>query len=168
MIELSNLETELGRIVLAATKSGLCALDFADSDTPVRERLTRAHPGATFGSGPHAKAAAGRVKAYFAGELDALSSLEVAPSGTEFQKKVWSALRKIPVGATCSYGKIAGTIGKPTAVRAVGAANGQNPIALVVPCHRVIAADGTLCGYAGGLWRKRWLLKHERAQVLAM
>ena len=165
-IELSTLKTRLGRIVLAATKEGLCALDFAESDAPVRKRLARVHPDATFGPGPHGHAAASRVKAYFAGDLNALSSLKVAPDGTEFQKEVWSALRKIPVGATVSYGKIAGAIGKPSAVRAVGAANGRNPIALVVPCHRVIAADGTLCGYAGGLWRKQWLLEHERALLV--
>ena len=162
-IELSHLETELGRIVVAATEAGLCAVDFAASDAPMRERLKQARPDATFGPGPRARAAAGRLEAYFEGELDALASLEVAPDGTDFQRKVWSALRQIPVGATCSYREIAGTIGQPTAMRAVGAANGRNPIALVVPCHRVIAADGTLGGYAGGLWRKQWLLKHERA-----
>ncbi len=162
-IELTSLKTELGLIVLAATAQGLCALDFAEQPAPIRQRLARAHPGATFGTGPHADAAAAKVKAYFAGELGALSELRVAPDGTEFQKEVWSALRKIPVGATSSYGQIAGQIGRPKAVRAVGAANGRNPIALVVPCHRVIAADGTLCGYAGGLWRKQWLLEHERA-----
>lgn len=103
------------------------------------------------------------MKAYFAGDLAALDRLEVAPEGTAFQQQVWAALRKIPVGATTSYAQIARAIGRPTAVRAVGAANGRNPIALVVPCHRVIASDGTLCGYAGGLWRKQWLLQHERA-----
>lgn len=162
-IELSRLESPLGGIVLAVTKDGLCALDFADLEAPLRARLKRAHPDATLEDGPHAKAAAARVKAYFTGQLDALDALEVAPEGTSFQKKVWSALRAIPVGTTCSYQKIARAIGKPKAIRAVGAANGRNPIALVVPCHRVIAADGTLRGYAGGLWRKQWLLKHERA-----
>ena len=163
LIELTHLDSPVGSIVLAVSPDGLCALDFTGSERSVQQRLTRVQPGATFGSGPKAKKAAAQVKAYFDGELGALEKLEVAWSGTEFQKKVWGALRAIPVGATTSYGKIAGSIGSPSAVRAVGAANGKNPIALVVPCHRVIAADGTLCGYAGGLWRKQWLLRHERA-----
>ncbi len=163
LIELSHLESPVGEVLLAATADGLVALDFTSSGLTLRERLKRAHPTATFGEGPHAKRAAKRVKAYFEGDLGALDALTTAAVGTDFQKKVWTALREIPLGATTSYAKIAHAIGNPTAVRAVGAANGRNPIALVVPCHRVIAADGTLCGYAGGLWRKEWLLKHERA-----
>lgn len=163
LIELSHLDSPVGAVLLAASSEGLHALDFTESDGPVRTRLARAHPGATFGKGPHVERAAARVSAYFGGDLSALEELEVAATGTDFQKKVWAALREIPLGATTSYSKIAAAIGNPTAVRAVGAANGKNPIALVVPCHRVIAADGTLCGYAGGLWRKQWLLKHERA-----
>ncbi|TMB38023.1 MAG: MGMT family protein [Deltaproteobacteria bacterium] len=84
-------------------------------------------------------------------------------AGTPFQRKVWKALRTIQPGRTTSYRALAEQIGCPGAFRAVGAANGQNPISLVVPCHRVIAADGTLCGYGGGLWRKEWLLRHEGA-----
>lgn len=163
MIEFSRLDSPIGSLVLAASSEGLCALDFTDSELKVRERLQRAHPDARFSTGPLAKRAAARVKAYFWGDLAALDALAVDPSGTEFQKQVWAALREIPAGETASYGKIAASIGRPTAVRAVGAANGRNPIALVVPCHRIIGADGTLCGYAGGLWRKQWLLKHERA-----
>lgn len=163
LIEFSRLDSPVGGVLLAVGAQGLCALDFTDSELEVRKRLERAHPGATFSTGPRATSAAQIVKAYFEGDLGALDDLQVAATGTEFQKKVWAALRKIPLGATTSYSKIAASIGNPSAVRAVGAANGRNPIALVVPCHRVIAADGTLCGYAGGLWRKQWLLKHERA-----
>jgi methylated-DNA-[protein]-cysteine S-methyltransferase len=162
-IEFSRLESPVGSVLLAVSSEGLCALDFTDSELEVRKRLLRAHPDAVFGGGPRAEAAAKSVKAYFEGDLGALEALVTAAAGTEFQKQVWAALRKIPMGATTSYSEIARAIGNPTAVRAVGAANGRNPIALVVPCHRVIAADGTLCGYAGGLWRKQWLLKHERA-----
>ncbi len=163
VIQLSHLDTPVGRVLIAATPDGLCGLDFAESDERVRARLEKTIPGATFSSGPLAKAATKRVAAYFDGDLKALDALETAAVGTGFQKKVWAALREIPLGATTSYAHIARSIGHPTAVRAVGAANGRNPIALVVPCHRVIGADGSLTGYAGGLWRKQWLLQHEKA-----
>jgi len=163
VIQLSHLDTPVGRILIAATANGLNGLDFAESDEHVRARLEKTFPGATFSSGPFAKAAAKRVAAYFDGDLKALDALDTAAVGTAFQKKVWAALRKIPMGATASYAQIARAIGNPAAVRAVGAANGRNPVALVVPCHRVIGADGSLTGYASGLWRKQWLLQHERA-----
>ena len=101
------------------------------------------------------------LHAYFAGNHAAIESLRVAPAGTPFQLRVWTALREIPCGETRSYGEIARKIGGPRAVRAVGLANGANPISVVVPCHRVIGADGSLTGYGGGLARKRWLLAHE-------
>lgn len=97
---------------------------------------------------------------YFAGTRTDFE-LELAADGTLFQKKVWKALRTIPFGTTQSYGQLATKIGKPTAARAVGAANGCNPISIVVPCHRVIGADGSLTGFGGGLKRKQWLLNHE-------
>ena len=98
---------------------------------------------------------------YFSGDLLAIDHIECATNGTPFQQDVWNALRTIPAGQTLSYGVLAARIGKPNAVRAVGLANGSNPIALVVPCHRVIGTDGSLTGYGGGLDRKRWLLAHE-------
>ncbi|MCB1636104.1 MAG: methylated-DNA--[protein]-cysteine S-methyltransferase, partial [Xanthomonadales bacterium] len=94
---------------------------------------------------------------------DALDALPVRTAGTAFQREVWSALRQIPRGETRSYAQLATTIGRPSAVRAVAAANGANPISLIVPCHRVIGSDGSLTGYAGGLARKGWLLRHEAA-----
>ena len=103
------------------------------------------------------------LDAYFNGQITAVDDLVTATGGTDFQKMVWCALRTIPAGITCSYGDLATKIGKPKAVRAVGLANGANPIAIIVPCHRVIGANGTLTGYGGGLSRKQWLLKHERA-----
>ena len=106
------------------------------------------------------KEAAQQLDAYWAGDLFDFD-LPLAPGGTPFQNKVWAALRTIPYGTTVSYGDIARKIGSPTASRAVGAANGRNPIAIVVPCHRVIGANGTLTGYAGGLDMKRALLDHE-------
>lgn len=105
--------------------------------------------------------AATALRAYFAGDLPALDRLTVDPMGTPFQIRVWNALRSVGVGRTASYTEIARAIGAPTATRAVGAANGANPIAIVVPCHRIIGAAGSLVGYGGGLDRKRWLLEHE-------
>jgi len=107
-------------------------------------------------------AAVEQLRAYFAGELTEFD-LPLRPRGTAFQQNVWQALRSIPYGETVSYRDIAEKIKAPTAVRAVGAANGKNPIGIVVPCHRVIGANGTLTGYAGGLERKQWLLAHENA-----
>jgi len=101
---------------------------------------------------------------YFAGDRRAFD-LPVAPRGSEFQELVWRALVEIPFGETRSYGQLARSIGQPTASRAVGAANGRNPIAIIVPCHRVIGATGALTGYAGGMAAKRWLLDHERRFV---
>jgi methylated-DNA-[protein]-cysteine S-methyltransferase len=99
--------------------------------------------------------------AYFAGDLTAIDALEADPAGTEFQRQVWTELRRIPAGATISYSQLAARVGRPEAVRAVGAANGRNPVPIVVPCHRVIGANGSLVGYGGGLELKRWLLVHE-------
>ncbi|MBN1220458.1 MAG: methylated-DNA--[protein]-cysteine S-methyltransferase [Anaerolineae bacterium] len=98
---------------------------------------------------------------YFRGERKEFS-LKLAPEGTDFQQKVWAQLAKIPYGETASYLNVARAIGDPKAIRAVGAANGQNPIAIIIPCHRVVGSDGKLTGYGGGVWRKEWLLNHER------
>jgi methylated-DNA-[protein]-cysteine S-methyltransferase len=106
------------------------------------------------------------LRRYFEGELHALDDVPVRfDAGTPFQQEVWHALRTIPVGETISYAELARRVGRPTGFRAVGSANGRNPIAVVVPCHRVIAADGTLGGYSGGLDNKRWLLAHEGVSV---
>jgi methylated-DNA-[protein]-cysteine S-methyltransferase len=103
------------------------------------------------------------LEAYFGGDLHAIDAIAVRMAGTAFQREVWTALRTIPVGHTISYGALAAQIGRPRAVRAVGLANGANPIGIVVPCHRVIGADASLTGYGGGIDRKRWLLEHEGA-----
>jgi methylated-DNA-[protein]-cysteine S-methyltransferase len=104
--------------------------------------------------------AAEQLEAYFDGTLRSFE-VPLAPSGTAFQRAVWDQLTRIPYGTVASYGTVAGRVGKPSASRAVGAANRSNPIAIIVPCHRVIGANGALTGYAGGMWRKEWLLKHE-------
>lgn len=110
---------------------------------------------------PHGVEAA--FTAYFGGGLDALADLPLAPQGSPFQQTVWAELRRIPPGAAITYTELARRIGRPKAVRAVAGANGRNPLGVVIPCHRVVAMDGKLGGYTGGLARKRWLLAHERA-----
>ncbi|HET8842556.1 MAG TPA: methylated-DNA--[protein]-cysteine S-methyltransferase, partial [Ktedonobacteraceae bacterium] len=105
------------------------------------------------------------LRAYLAGDPRSLDAIPVDTGGTAFQQQVWSALRSIPLGTTTTYGELAASLGKPKAYRAVGATNALNPIAIVLPCHRVVGADASLTGYAGGLHRKDWLLRHERAML---
>jgi methylated-DNA-[protein]-cysteine S-methyltransferase len=116
---------------------------------------------------PAASAARHAIEAYFEGALTAIDTLPVKTGGTPFQSDVWAALRTIPIGKTTTYGALAVRLGRPKAMRAVGMANGANPISIIVPCHRVIGADATLTGYGGGLERKRWLLHHEGAITVA-
>jgi len=160
-----TLVTPIGKLVVIADEMGrLRAVDWIDYDDRMRRLLTR-HYGADNVSLTPASQLSGpasAIAAYFEGDLHAVDSLPTATEGTPFQKRVWQALREIPVGRTWSYRDLAKRIGHPTAVRAVGLANGANPIGVVVPCHRVIGADGSLTGYGGGLERKRWLLDHER------
>jgi methylated-DNA-[protein]-cysteine S-methyltransferase len=106
-----------------------------------------------------------RVRAYFAGDLTTIEGIETDGGGTDFQRRVWAELKRIPCGVTISYGELARRLGDKNAMRAVGLANGRNPIAIVVPCHRVIGADGSLTGYGGGIDRKKWLLAHEKASA---
>ena len=141
----------------------LRAFDWAGYEDRMQRLMARRYGAMT----PRRDAAPRRLRealtAYFGGELDSLNALECHPAGTPFQETVWAALRDIPAGRTESYGALAARIGRPAAVRAVGLANGANPIGLVIPCHRVIGADGSLTGYGGGIERKRWLLQHEGA-----
>jgi methylated-DNA-[protein]-cysteine S-methyltransferase len=144
------------------------ALDFDDFE-PRMHHLLDTHYGSErprLIDAPAPADVANRLASYFGGELRALDDVGVACGGSPFQRDVWTALRKIPVGSTLSYGDLAKAIGRPAAVRAVGAANGANPIAIIVPCHRVIGANGTLTGYGGGIDRKRWLLTHEGALLV--
>jgi methylated-DNA-[protein]-cysteine S-methyltransferase len=157
-------------LLLTDAQERLRALDWEDHEERMQRRLARnwgADVGWLESSSGRASKAHRAVQAYFAGELSALEALDVHTGGTQFQREVWVALRAIPVGETTSYGRLAATIGRPRAVRAVGLANGANPIALVVPCHRVIGADATLTGYGGGIERKRWLLEHEGVHLEA-
>ena len=162
---LDRVSTPIGTLIIAVDfKNNLRVALFAEDEEIVHHQLRHDCGDRGFKLRPAGNPtfAAGAISRYFAGELSAIDTIPVATSGTPFQQEVWQALRKIPCGATTSYGKLAQQIGRPAAVRAVGLANGSNPIAVVVPCHRVIGANGSLTGYGGGLERKRWLLDHEK------
>jgi methylated-DNA-[protein]-cysteine S-methyltransferase len=149
-------ESPVGTLLVAVSERGvLHRLSFTDE--PIADAVPTRDP--------HGVCSA--LARYFAGEITVIDSLTCDGQGTDFQRQVWRALRDIPAGQTESYLGLATRIGKPAAVRAVGAANGANPIALVVPCHRVIGADGSLTGYGGGLPRKKWLLAHEARHIAA-
>lgn len=140
----------------------LLALEFADLRARMHTLLSRQYrEELVISPAPVPSDIATALAAYFEGDISALNALPVHHGGTTFQQTVWQALRTIPAGQTLSYGALAQRIGNPAAVRAVGLANGANPVGIVVPCHRVIGASGQLTGYGGGLDRKRWLLDHE-------
>jgi methylated-DNA-[protein]-cysteine S-methyltransferase len=156
-----QLETPIGPLAIVSDGRRLVACEFVDRETRLLPPLRR-----RFGEVrlvPHADplGATSRLRAYFTGELEAFADLETDGGGTPFQERVWAMLRTIPVAVTWSYGELARRLGQPGSSRAVGLANGRNPIGIIVPCHRVIGADGTLTGYGGGIERKRWLLEHE-------
>ncbi|HEV2546451.1 MAG TPA: methylated-DNA--[protein]-cysteine S-methyltransferase [Stellaceae bacterium] len=163
-LRLDELKTPIGTALLLTDGEGvLRALDWQEFADRVRREVPLHYRGAEMRPGRAPDRIRKALSAYFAGDLAAVDAIPVAAEGTPFQQKVWAALRRIPVGETLSYSALAKKIGHPAAIRAVGLANGANPISVVVPCHRVIGADGTLTGYGGGLPRKRWLLAHEGA-----
>lgn len=164
---LEALETPTGRLLIVTDEvDRLRAVDWQDHEHRL-QRLLRVHYGheVRLQQTRQASAACGALGAYFEGDLQAIATLEVETNGTPFQREVWEALRRIPTGETVSYRTLALRIGRPTATRAVGLANGSNPISIVVPCHRVIGTNGALTGYGGGLERKRWLLAHEACEA---
>ena len=159
---IDTLQTPLGSAVVIADEHGAIRLYRWDDPAETWRPLFRRHHGdAALVARRDPFGIVAAIARYFDGEIAALDALPVACTGTPFQTKVWNALRTIAAGTTLSYGALARRIGAPTAVRAVGLANGSNPIGVVVPCHRVIGSDGSLTGYGGGLPRKRWLLEHE-------
>jgi methylated-DNA-[protein]-cysteine S-methyltransferase len=164
-ILVDRLATPIGEVILAVHDGRLCAVSFGDDGWLEAHLVRRFGPGARLVAAPDPSGITTRVRAYFDGDLAALDTIVVDTGGTEFQQQVWQALRDIPVGETRTYGQVAAKLGRPSATRAVGMTNSKNPVALVLPCHRVIGADGTLTGYAGGLDRKRWLLHHEGATL---
>lgn len=160
------METPLGTLFIGGSERGFHRFEFVEPDDPTHtlawslNRLAR-EIGTPAQHDPGAAVEAVRqFSAYFAGDR-AEFDLPLAPHGTPFQREVWDELARVPPGQTRSYGQVAAAIGHPSASRAVGAANGQNPLIIVVPCHRVIGADGSLTGYGAGVERKRWLLNHE-------
>lgn len=166
-LTLERLPSPVGQVLLVTDADGAVrALDFADFEDRMRRLLARHAPGAVLVEGAVDARARAAVAAYFAGDARAFDGVAVRTAGTAFQEEVWAALRAIPPGETRSYGQLAAAIGRPKAVRAAGMANGQNPVAVLNPCHRVIGANGTLTGYAGGLERKQWLLAHEGATAV--
>ena len=157
------LATPIGEALIVTDEAGcLRAFNWADHVADMNRHLRR-----HYGCVPQRGAAPGQVmrplRSYFAGEVNALATIAWQAAGTPFQLAVWRALTTIAPGKTLSYGALAKKLGRPAAVRAVGLANGANPISVVVPCHRVIGTDGSLTGYGGGLPRKKWLLTHEGA-----
>jgi len=152
-------------LVVVDDESHLRVLDWEDFEARMLRMLRLCH-GASIRLVPgRARAVRDRLESYFAGDIRAIDAIPVRTGGTPFQNKVWTALRTIPAGTILTYGRLARKIRKPTAIRAVGHANGANPVSVVVPCHRLIGADGTLTGYGGGLHRKQWLLAHEGAPI---
>ena len=146
-------KSPLGPIEIVGSRDSIIALDFADDMQPGNGELSFC-----------VKECLKQLDEYFKGQRKQFF-LNLQPAGTDFQKSVWRQLEKIPYGKTTSYRAIADILAKPNACRAVGSANGKNPIAIIIPCHRVIGSDGSLTGYGGGLWRKRWLIGFERGDV---
>ncbi|MBZ0327772.1 MAG: methylated-DNA--[protein]-cysteine S-methyltransferase [Altibacter sp.] len=139
----------VGVLEVTGDVKGLASVTFMDASEEISDDIPS-----------ELEAAVSQLSAYFEGKRTEFS-LKLAPEGTEFQKKVWKQLQEIPFGKTISYQQVANSLGDPKAIRAAASANGKNPIAIVIPCHRVIGSDGSLTGYAGGLYRKKWLLEHE-------
>jgi methylated-DNA-[protein]-cysteine S-methyltransferase len=163
---MDRIGTPLGELFVVADQDGnLRSTAWTDYESYLRPSLELHYGknGFTIQSACNPGGLTEAIARYFAGDLAAIDALPVRTAGTPFQREVWRALREIPCGTTISYAKLARQIGRPNAVRAVGLANGSNPVGIVVPCHRVIGSDGSLTGYGGGIERKRWLLRHEHA-----
>jgi methylated-DNA-[protein]-cysteine S-methyltransferase len=158
---LEKVDSPMGDILLMHDGQRLAALEFGDHEDRMRRLAARYLDDTSFERTDKTSHFGKALQAYFEGDIQVIDTLATMALGTEFQAQCWAALRKIPAGETRSYSQQATMIGNPKAVRAVGLANGANPIGIVVPCHRVVGADGTLTGYGGGLPRKRWLLAHE-------
>jgi methylated-DNA-[protein]-cysteine S-methyltransferase len=141
-------ESPIGLIEIGGTSAAITALNFVDE----RRKGFESHP--------NVDSTLRQLDEYFSGTRRDFN-VDLSMDGTDFQKQVWVQLMTVPFGQTASYGDIAAAIGNPKAVRAVGGANGRNPVSIIVPCHRIIGSDNTLTGYGSGLWRKEWLLKHE-------
>lgn len=163
---LDRLPTPIGTALLVTDSDGvLRALDWDDHEPRMRELLRLQYGAVVLEAARSPRELRSALTAYFKGDLDRLQTIKWRVAGTPFQHKVWTALPGIPAGTTMSYGALAAKLNAPKAMRAVGHANGSNPISVVVPCHRLLGANGSLVKYGGGLERKRWLLAHEGVKV---
>jgi len=158
-----HVRSPLGTLTIVAAGDALCALAFPVARSRMLARIPSRFPGVVLKRRRDPNGYATQVQAYFSGDFEALDGIAVDCGGTSFEEQVWKALRKVRAGATMTYRELAEILRRPRAARAVGLANARNPVSLVVPCHRMIGTDGHLRGYAGGIWRKRWLLEHEGA-----
>jgi methylated-DNA-[protein]-cysteine S-methyltransferase len=168
LLLIDRIHTPIGEMLVVADEAGkLRSIDWSEYEARMLRLLQRHYGKDGFKLEPAQNPLSLRdpLNHYFAGDVEAIDALPVQTAGTAFQRRVWDELRRIPTGATIAYGELAKRIARPKAVRAVGLANGTNPIGIVVPCHRVIGSNGSLTGYGGGLERKRWLLEHEQKHV---
>jgi methylated-DNA-[protein]-cysteine S-methyltransferase len=164
ILQLERMHSPIGTLLIVVDGEQLCSLDYEEYEQRTRTLLQRRYGSFTLVPATNLHGISDQLKAYFVGDYSALDTIPISIGGTAFQQQVWLALRAIPVGATLSYGELAAKLGRPKAYRAVGATNALNPIAIVLPCHRVVGSDASLTGYAGGLERKQWLLEHEGAR----
>jgi methylated-DNA-[protein]-cysteine S-methyltransferase len=160
-LQYDRIDSPIGTILLVVDDKKLCSLDYVDYEPRMMMLLQRRYGSVALEPVSNPCGFSSRVRDYLAGDYGNLDTIPVSTGGTAFQQEVWLALRSIPPGKTLTYGELAAKLGRPTAYRAVGGTNALNPVAIVLPCHRVIGASSSLTGYAGGLERKRWLLQHE-------
>lgn len=165
MILSDRIETPIGPMLLLARDGVLLVLEFEDAADRIEQEIAKRFGGVEIVEQANPFGLSDRVRRYFAGDLQVIEGIETDGGGTGFQRRVWAELKRIPCGTTISYGELAARLGDRNATRAVGLANGRNPISVVVPCHRVIGADGSLTGYGGGIARKKWLLTHEGVAI---
>jgi methylated-DNA-[protein]-cysteine S-methyltransferase len=162
---IDKISSPIGELLLVSDGEHLCALDYADYEQRMLKLLHARYERICLQGAKNPGDVSRTVENYLAGDVSCLDSIPVDTGGTPFQQQVWRALRAIPPGTVMTYGQLAKELGRPTAYRAVGMANALNPIAIVVPCHRLVGTNGSLTGYAGGLERKRWLLVHEGVEL---
>jgi methylated-DNA-[protein]-cysteine S-methyltransferase len=160
-LQFDTIDSPIGTILIVVDDKHMCALDFAECEQRMMTLLKRRYDQVHLTQVTDPCGFSSRVRNYFAGDYRCLDTIPVRTGGTPFQQQVWLALRSIAPGTTTTYSELAAKLGKPTAYRAVGRTNGLNPVGIVLPCHRVIGVDTSLTGYAGGIERKRWLLRHE-------
>ncbi|HYL78241.1 MAG TPA: methylated-DNA--[protein]-cysteine S-methyltransferase [Bryobacteraceae bacterium] len=163
LLHYDEFQSPIGRILFASDGQAICMLDFSGYEDRMKTLLRRRFGACEFQKTSDPQNLNSSLAAYFNGDLHAFDGTPVRTNGSEFQELVWRSLREIPVGETWTYGQLAAHVNRPQAARAVGHANSLNPVAIIVPCHRVIGASSALTGYAGGIERKEWLLRHEGA-----